>query len=82
KPIVATQVAGIPEVIVDQQNGLLVEEKDPHQLAQAITKLLASPELAQQYGMACRTKIEQDLTWRLIAQRVVEVYEQVIAASK
>ncbi|MBC7261799.1 MAG: glycosyltransferase [Chloroflexi bacterium] len=82
KPIVATQVAGIPEVIVDRQNGLLVEEKDPHQLALAITKLLVSPELAQQYGMACRTKIEQDLTWRLIAQRMVEVYEQAIAASK
>lgn len=80
KPVIATRVAGIPEVIEDQQNGLLVEERDPHQLALAITKLLASPDLAQQYGMACRAKIEENLTWELIAQRMVGVYEQVIAA--
>ncbi|MEM4723849.1 MAG: glycosyltransferase family 4 protein, partial [Candidatus Hadarchaeum sp.] len=82
KPVVATRVAGIPEVIEDQHNGLLVEEKDPHQLAQAITKLLASPDLAQQYGMACRTKIEERLTWGMIAKRMVEVYEQAIAAQR
>lgn len=82
KPVVATRVAGIPEVIVDQQNGLLVEEKDPHQLALAIAELLASPALAQQYGKACRAKVEEHLTWRLIAQRMVGVYEQAIAAHR
>ncbi len=82
KPVVATRVAGIPEVIEDQHNGLLVEEKDSHQLALAITKLLASPNLAQQYGMACRAKIEERLTWGMIAKRMVEVYEQAIAAQR
>lgn len=78
KPLVATQVAGIPEVIVDRENGLLVEEKNPHQLAQAVIELLASPELAQRYGETNRSNAEDRLTWRIMATRMVEVYEQAI----
>lgn len=82
KPLVATRVAGIPEVIVDRENGLLVEEKNPHQLAQAIVELLASPELAQRCGANNRIKAEEKLTWKRIAIRMVEVYEQANATCK
>jgi len=79
KPLVASRVAGIPEVVRHGENGLLVEEKDPAQLAAAILELLASPQVAARLGQANRAKIEQELTWPSIAERFVEVYEQALA---
>ncbi|MDP2933120.1 MAG: glycosyltransferase family 4 protein [bacterium] len=49
-PIVATKVGGIPEIITDRSNGLLVPPADPKSLARAIDELLSSPELAQKFG--------------------------------
>jgi glycosyltransferase involved in cell wall biosynthesis len=49
-PVVATAVGGIPEVFVDQQQGLLVPPGDPEQMAQAVAKLLQEPGLRRQLG--------------------------------
>src|SRR5439155_25280222 len=44
-PLVATQVGGIPEIVKDEYNGLLVPEKDPLALAAAISRLQRDPAL-------------------------------------
>jgi len=49
-PIIGSKVGGIPEVCVDQYNGLLVERESPEQLAQAIKKLLMNDELRKKMG--------------------------------
>jgi glycosyltransferase involved in cell wall biosynthesis len=49
-PVVSTYVAGIPELIQDGRNGLLVAEKDPDALADAMERLMADPELRRQLG--------------------------------
>lgn len=82
KPLIATRVAGIPEIVIDKQNGLLVEEKNPRQLAEAIVQLLASPALAARYGAVNRLKAETELAWNNVASRMVEVYEQAIAEGR
>lgn len=51
-PIVATNVGGIPEAVTDGVNGLLVPARNPAALAEAIVKLLQSPELRKAYGAA------------------------------
>ena len=79
RPLVATRLVGIPEVVVDGKNGLLVEEKSPQQLADAIIQLLASPTLAERYGAENRLEAERDLTWNSVAKSMVQVYEQAIA---
>lgn len=79
RPLVATRLVGIPEVVIDGKNGLLVEEKNPHQLAESIIQLLASPALAERYGAANRLEAERDLTWNGVAKSMVQVYEQAIA---
>jgi glycosyltransferase involved in cell wall biosynthesis len=81
RPIVASRVAGIPQVIDDGVHGLLVPEKDPVALAQAINKLLADRALAQRLGLAARQRIEQELTWDTAAERFEEVYQRALAAS-
>ncbi len=49
-PVVSTDHSGIPEVIVDGENGLLVESKDVNALTAALSRLIEQPELRQHLG--------------------------------
>jgi colanic acid/amylovoran biosynthesis glycosyltransferase len=57
-PIVATEVAGIPEIVQHYENGILVPEKDPAQLADAI-RLMADDTLLERFGRASRRIAEE-----------------------
>ena len=61
-PVVATRHAGIPEVVIDGQTGLLVEEGDVKGMAAAIERLLRDPALCNQLGAAGRRHVEQGFT--------------------
>jgi glycosyltransferase involved in cell wall biosynthesis len=73
-PVVGAQAGGIPDVIRDGQDGLLVRYGDPAGLADAIARLLADPELRQRMGRAGREKVEQQLTWDRVYLRARELY--------
>jgi glycosyltransferase involved in cell wall biosynthesis len=62
KPVVATRVGGIPEVIEDGMNGYLVESGDVETLAARVTALIADPALRQKMGEAGRAMVEQRFT--------------------
>lgn len=49
-PVVASAVGGIPDMVVNNQTGILVPKEDPHKLAEAIIYLLSHPEVARQMG--------------------------------
>lgn len=55
--VIATRVGGIPDVVQDGVNGLLVAPRQPVQIAEAIARLLAEPGLAAQLGRAARATI-------------------------
>ena len=74
-PLVASHVAGIPDVIRDGENGLLVPEKDPGALAAAITQLLRSPDLRRAVGSAARRTASTELDWSRTALRVAAVLQ-------
>ncbi|MGH7596194.1 MAG: glycosyltransferase [bacterium] len=59
-PVVSTAVSGIPELIENGSNGLLVAEKDPSALAGAISTLLCDHEMARRFATAARAKVERD----------------------
>jgi L-malate glycosyltransferase len=50
RPVIATRAGGIPEIIEDNQTGLLVPPKDPNALAEAMIKLCSNPELRNKLG--------------------------------
>jgi glycosyltransferase involved in cell wall biosynthesis len=74
-PLVASHVAGIPDVIRDGENGLLVPEKEPEALAAAIIELLESPDLRRALGMGARQTAATELDWGRTALRVAAVLQ-------
>lgn len=56
KPVVASEIGGIPEVVSDGETGLLVPSADPHALADAIARVLLNPEVASTLGRAGRAR--------------------------
>ena len=56
-PVIATRVGGVPEVVRDGENGLLVEPNDPAALASAITRFLADPSLRERLAAAAPASV-------------------------
>ena len=75
-PIVASNVGGIPDVVVDGESGILVPEKDPVALAEAFKRLEADPALIQKLLAGARKRIEECFTWDGIIERQMEVYKR------
>jgi glycosyltransferase involved in cell wall biosynthesis len=82
RAIVASRLAGIPDVITDGIHGLLVPEQDPPALAQAISTLLGDPALAARLGQAARARILAELTWAAAAERFEQVYAHALGRTK
>ena len=77
-PIVASNVGGIPDVVIDGESGILVPEKDPVALADAFKRLEADPALIEQLLAGARKRISECFTWDGIIERQVEVYKRVV----
>jgi len=76
RPVVATRVGGLAEVVQDGQNGYLVPPHDPEALALALDHVLADPEAAEAMGRRGRALVTERYSWSRIATRTREVYDQ------
>lgn len=81
-PIVATRVGGIPEILQDGRNALLVESEDPQSLASACIKLLESDELAVRLGRNAKCDHAHRFTPQTVVRQVVEFYDELVATHK
>jgi glycosyltransferase involved in cell wall biosynthesis len=75
RPIVASNVSGIPEAVQDGVSGLLVPPRDPASLAQAIERLLADPALRRRLGEHARRRIEAQFTQERMAENAGRIFE-------
>jgi glycogen(starch) synthase len=76
RPIVATRVGGIPEVVVHQETGLLVESENASALAAAAAFLLANPEIAVRMGYAGRRRAQEVFSWEKCVGSYEDLYRQ------
>lgn len=89
--VVASAIGGIPEVVLDEQTGLLVDlelkpgtfepvdaEKFSLDLATAINKVVANKDQQKRFGELGRQRVEQHFSWDTIAQQTLALYESLV----
>lgn len=81
KPVVASEVGGIPEVVLPGQTGLLVSPANPRSLAEAIVFLLDNPHLAKQIGQKARDHIACHFTLERMLERYQALYRACLRTS-
>jgi glycosyltransferase involved in cell wall biosynthesis len=78
-PVVATVHGGLPDIVEDGQTGFLVPERDVQRLSERLGRLIASPALRKQMGVAARLKMERDYDVRKRVIELEELYDEAIA---
>jgi lipopolysaccharide heptosyltransferase II len=79
--VVASNIGGISEVIDDKETGLLVPAKDVEALAEAMLRLKQDKQLVVNLVQKARQKIERTYSLNQMAEKTIEVYEQVLKRS-
>jgi glycosyltransferase involved in cell wall biosynthesis len=79
KPVVAFNVGGVGEAVLDKETGLLTKP-DSNELAGAINKLLRSKSLRDKMGSNGRKYVEENFSWDICAQKMLQVYREAIAS--
>jgi glycosyltransferase involved in cell wall biosynthesis len=74
KPVVGTRVNAIPEVVRHQINGLLVEPKNPQELASAIIELLQDQGKRKKFGEKSRSTVMEEYTLDEFARKTEKIY--------
>ncbi len=82
KPIVASRVSALPEIIVPEETGLLVSPGDPVELAGSIRTLLSDRQRADRMGRAGKARVKKDFTVERMAQHTAQVYRSLAGVSK
>jgi len=80
RPVVVTEVGGLPEVVKQGETGLIVPPRDEKALARAILHLLSNPDLACRMGRRGLLEAETLYDWGHIAATVEELYREVLRA--
>ncbi len=82
KPVVATKIGGIPEIVTDGVEGLLVEPGNSLQIARAINNLFSDSSSRRRFGVNARERVETEFTWEAIAQKTLEFYTKLLNDGK
>lgn len=77
-PVIASSVGGIPEIVEDGINGVLVEPGNVSQIKEAIMKLKENPKLREKMQKANLKRVKTHFTWESVAKKYLKIYNQVI----
>ena len=80
RPVVSTRLAGIPELVVNEETGFLVRPGDTMALVEALEQLIRNPELRLRYGRAGRMRIEQHFRVEQTIRPLVELLQRTCIA--
>jgi L-malate glycosyltransferase len=80
-PVVVTRVGGLPEVVSENETGLIVERDDVAALTAAMQRLVDDADLRERFGRSGRAWVKQRYEWRGCVQRMVRTYRDVLAGA-
>lgn len=78
-PVVASRLQGIPDAVVEGENGRLITPEDPNAFVEALRDLVASPELRVRLGERGRAFTEQSYSWPRIVAKYVALFGELLA---
>ena len=81
-PVIGSNVGGIPDIIIHNKTGLLVPEKAPDALSDAILYLLNNRKKAVSLGRAGRKYVEEKFNWEKIIKDIMDIYKSVVNTCK
>lgn len=78
KPVVASKVGGVPDLVQHKKNGLLINPRDVEGLADSIRFLVDNLELTRTMGKNAREFAEKELDWGVTTNRVIQFYRELL----
>jgi 1,4-alpha-glucan branching enzyme len=81
KPIIASRIGGIPEIVIDNVNGLIVPPDDPQKLAEAILVLARNKQLRETMGQAGSRLLVEKFGNETLINQTIELYKRIIGES-
>jgi len=77
KPVIASKIGGIPEMVVDGETGLLFTPGDFRELREKIILFLNNPEMVSKLGIMARKKVEKEYNSEIYYQRLMNLYQRI-----
>jgi len=72
KPVIATNVGGIPELMIDKKTGFLIEKGNSEELVKKIEEILNDPKKIEEMGIQGRKFVEENFSWKIITQKFID----------
>jgi glycosyltransferase involved in cell wall biosynthesis len=79
RPVVASAVGGLLDLVVDGETGMLVPPRDIPALREALERLLADPDLRRRLGEAGRARVQERFSWPAVTDATIAAYEDALA---
>lgn len=80
RPVIATNVGGLPEEVDDGKSGFLVSPESPREIANAIMRFIENPNLTDEMGLYAKHLSETRYSWNSIAQKILTIYKETLIA--
>ena len=77
-PVIGTNVGGIPELIKNNETGIIIPPENSSTLAEAVNELLSNKEKAQKLATNGNTFVKNNMTWDVILPKYVQFYEDLL----
>ena len=77
-PVVATNVGGVPELITNNENGILVPPNDPEKLFEAVNKILENEEQGASFANKGYEFVMKNMTWDVVFPQYLKFYENLV----
>ena len=81
-PVIGTNVGGIPELIINNETGILVPPENPNKLAQAVNQLLSDKQKAERLAVNGNTFVKNNMTWDVILPKYIKFYENLLTTNQ
>ena len=75
KPVIGTDIGGITDIIINNKTGLLVPQRDPGAIAQAVSAIFSNQNNAQKLALRGFDYIQSNFSWSTVINRFNAIYK-------